>query len=509
MALTLTIGGVNFLPQYITGTARITEQLQNRANTMSMRLKKTGAQTKPQEGAEIIFKDGSRFLFGGFVTRVTPQETGIGQMFSYEIEATDYTYILLNHNAQEVYENMTMSAIVNDLFTNYVSSYSLDVTNVDTGPTVEKIVFNHISLRKCFEKLANYAIGFEWWIDYERKVYFKQREAIAAPESITDSSTNFSNINIQIDATQVKNTIVVRGGRQETTSSIVEELKGNGTDKKFILREKPKTMVSIRLNTGSGYTAQTYGVDPLDNDIEATKNFMFNFQEKFVRCSSSQSAPGATHVLEVTYYYEVPIIVVVSDAVAIGYMKDIEGGDGIHDFTIFDSNIKSKEEARNRALREIAEFGYPLINATFETSSGLLTAGSYFHPGQLAKLNLPSWGISTDSYYLVQEVTTTMLEDNSYHYSVRVGGRKVDMVSFLESLAGKEENVDADEDLDTIRAVPNIPAMVETIARNPMTRSIPEIPALVETIVSTNVTPPFKYGPSATNLGRYNAAEYG
>lgn len=509
MAFTLTIGGVNFLPQYITGTAEITEQLQNRANTMKMRLKKTGSQTKPQEGAEIIFKDGSRFLFGGFITRISPVETGIGQMFSYEIEATDYTYILLNHNAQEVYENMTLLAIVNDLFSNYAAGYSLDITNVDVGPTIPKIVFNHVSLRKCFEKLANYAINFEWWIDYERKVYFKQHEAIPAPESITDSSANFEDINIQIDATQVRNKIVVRGGREETTSYISEELKGNGTDKKFILREKPKTMVSIELNTGSGYVSQSYGVDPLDNDIEATKNFMFNFQEKFVRCSSAQSAPGATHTLRVTYYYEVPIIVVVSDSVAINYMKAIEGGDGIHDFTIFDSNIKSKEEARNRALREIDEFGYPLINATFETSTGLLAAGSYFHPGQIAKLNLPSWGISTDSYYLVQQVITNVLEDGSYHYSVRVGGRKVDMVSFLESLAGKEENVDADEELDTIRAVPNVPAFTEAISRNPKTKSVPEIPALVETITQSKTTPPFKWGPSATKLGKWGKAEWG
>ncbi len=66
MALTLTIGGDNFLPQYKTGSARIVDQLQNRGNTFTLELTRKTWQDAPQEGKEIIFKDGSRFLFGGF-----------------------------------------------------------------------------------------------------------------------------------------------------------------------------------------------------------------------------------------------------------------------------------------------------------------------------------------------------------------------------------------------------------------------------------------------------------
>src|SRR5262245_25363662 len=105
MALTLTVGGSNFLPQYKTSTARIVEQLQNRANTLSMQITKLSAQTAPAQGKEIVFKDGSRFLFGGYISRVEPTEVGKGSLFVYNIEATDYTYILINHNAQKTYTN--------------------------------------------------------------------------------------------------------------------------------------------------------------------------------------------------------------------------------------------------------------------------------------------------------------------------------------------------------------------------------------------------------------------
>lgn len=129
--LTLTIGGVNFLPQYKTGTARITEQLQNRSNSLSLQLTRLPSSNDPQEGAEIILKDGARFLFAGFVTRVEPTENGKGSQFIYRIEATDYTYVLINKNAQAVYKNKTMKYIVQDLLSQYVNAgYSLSLIHI-------------------------------------------------------------------------------------------------------------------------------------------------------------------------------------------------------------------------------------------------------------------------------------------------------------------------------------------------------------------------------------------
>ena len=106
---------------------------------------------RPQEGQEIIFKDGSRFLFAGFISRISPVEVGEGELFIYRIEATDYTYVLLNKNAQKSYENRTLKYIVEDLISTYVDSgYSITTTNVDTGPTIDTIAFDHINLKKCY-----------------------------------------------------------------------------------------------------------------------------------------------------------------------------------------------------------------------------------------------------------------------------------------------------------------------------------------------------------------------
>lgn len=496
MALTLTIGGSDFKPQYKTNSAVIDENLENRGNTLSLELTKLPSQSKPDEAKEIIFKDGSRFLFAGYVSRMDPVEVGEGQLFVYRLEATDYTYILINHNAQKTYENQTLKAIVEDLISTYASGYSLTTTNVDTGPTIEKVAFNHISLRKCFEKLAAIS-GFEWWIDYEKNIYFKPRDYAPAPESFTDSSDNFEAVNIQTDVTQVRNSIVVKGGREETTTALEEEIPGDGLKRSWPLREKPKTMVSLEFddNGGGGYATKSYGVDPIDE--EGSNFFMFNFQEKYVRVTTATATPTSAQKIKATYYYEVPVIVKLKSTLSIAAMTALEGGDGLHEFVITDPSIKSKAEARSRALQELENYANPLINATIRTRTGLLSAGSYFKPGQELTINMPTWGISSDSKYLIQAVKTSLSEDGSnieYHYQIRFGGRLLNAARFLEQLAGKEEVIDATEEIDRIEAVQENLSIAETIERDSNAQETTDTLTIVETVTEREDTPPFLWG---------------
>ena len=114
--------------------------LQNRGNTLSLEITKSSAQSAPAQGKELVFKDASRFLFGGFVNKATPIEIGKGQLFVYKIEVTDYTYIPINKSAQISYSNQTLKYIVEDLVSNYIDSgYGITTTEVDVGPTIPTI----------------------------------------------------------------------------------------------------------------------------------------------------------------------------------------------------------------------------------------------------------------------------------------------------------------------------------------------------------------------------------
>ncbi len=499
MAITLTIGGSDFKPQYKTGSAVIRERLNNAANELRVTIVKVDGKghSTPEEGKEIIFKDGSRFLFAGFISRVDPVETGEGQRFEYRIEATDYTYILINKSAQKTYTSKTLKFIVEDLISTYVDSgYAFTSVNVETGPTINTISFNHISLRKSFEKLSK-TTGYEWFVDYEKDVHFFSRESTLAPEQITDSSENFSEISIECDTSQVRNSIVVRGGREEVTSDFVQDFKGDGEAREWILREKPKTMTSIELDTGSGFVTKTFGVDPLDDDTG--NDFMFNFQEKYVRATATTTTPDDTDdIVRVTYKYEVPVIVKLKSAPSIASMVVLEGGDGLHEHVINRQDVESKSEAREVALSEISEWGNPLVTGRFQTSTGLLTAGSIFTTGQLLTVNLPTWGISTDTEYLIQEVSITLVEDGSnieYTYNVTFGGRLIGIREFLEGLAGEEKVVLTTEEIDRIEAFEDVISIGETITLEPNTKDVTESVAVGEVVAETIVTPPFKWAP--------------
>jgi hypothetical protein len=507
MALTLTIGGDNYLPQYKTNSARINEVLQHRGNTLSLELVKKPSQSAPQEGKEIIFKDGTRFLFAGYVTKIDPIEIGEGQLFVYRIEAMDYSYILGNKSAQRGYTNQTLKYIVEDLLDEWVDpGYGLTTTEVQTGPVIDTVLFDHVDLRTAFEKLAKLS-GYEFWISYDKVVNFKPKDYDSAPESITDSSNNFESINIKYDTSQVRNSIVVKGGREETSAYFQQTIVCDGVAREWLLREKPKTLEYIKLNT----VTQTVGVDPLDNDTEASYDFLFNFQEKFIRCSSAQATPALGDEIEVSYKYEVPIITLLSNATSIATMKAIEGGDGVHAFTIVNEQIKSKAEARKRALKELAEYANPLVNGIFVTTSLMLGAGSIFSPGQALAVNLPSWGISVDKRYLIQAVSIQIFQDGTdifYKYTVRFGGRVLDTLAFLESLATKEEPGLISE-LDTIKGITEIITVTETIERDPNLKTLTETVTISEDLGKTNFTPPFKWGGPLVRFLFNEGASYG
>ena len=505
MSLTLTIGGSNFLPQYKTGSAKITERLGNKINKLELTIIKKSGDSLPQEGQEIIFKDDTRYLFGGYITKLEPIEIGEGEMFIYEVEAGSYEVLLVNKFAQITYSDKTLAYIINDLLTNYVDSgYSITQNNVQTGPTIDSIAFNHVSLRKAFEKLSKLT-GYEWHIDYEKDLHFHSPEYEPAQEQITDASNNHSNIAISVDTSQVRNSIIVRGGVEEVDSYFAQDIECDGVAREWILREKPTTVEHIKLNTVS----KAFGEDP--DDEETGNDFMYNSAEKFIReVSGSLTSNGDT--IEISYKYEVPVIVKLKSATSIAAMKAIEGGDGIHDFMVVETNIKSKAEARARALRELEQYADPLLTGIFITNSELLAAGTIFAPGQRLTVNLPTWNINSDTEYLIQEVIIKPIEnatDIVYNYKVKFGGRLTGIREFLENLAGKEEYIFGSKEIDRIEAIAEVIGAAETITRDGNAQSVSENIGAEESVSKSNTTPPFKWMPSGTKPAKWGKFEWG
>lgn len=488
MAKTLTIAGSNFMPRYVTGSAVIRETIQNKSNTCEMQLAIKSGQTKPAEGSEVVFKDGTRYLFGGFISKLTPQETGEGQLFRYNVEISDYSYIFNSKIARRGYNNQTLKYIVEDLMGSYVaSSYGFTTTNVDTGPTIDSITFDHISIRKCFEKLQKLT-GYVWWVDYQANLYFKPTNATAAPESITDSTNNFEDIQIEKDTSQCRNSVIVIGSDdgEESLSYTEQSFTGDGETRSWELEDKPSQIVFIKING----VEQQYSLDVNERDTDV---FTYSFSGQSFQLTAAQVTPTGGDTILIRYYPRVPIIARKTDPTSIAYFSALDGGDGILEYTIKESSVTSKASAAERALQELEEYAFPLVNATFITNSTLLSGGSIFTPGQYVIVNLPSYGISTDTAFLIQEVTIEMKETDAsttvYKYAVRFGGKMVGVREFLETLASESGEVN---DVSKILTIEGATDEVE-IADSGLTQ--------------TKFTPPFKYT-SGTPKGMWNKSEW-
>ena len=92
---------------------------------------------------------------------------------------------------------------------------NIDVSNVANGPQIDKAVFNYVQCSQVFGELADLA-GFVWYIDFDKKLYFYDSSANAAPFSLTSTSENWRNMRISRSRDQYRNKQVIRGGNSLT-----------------------------------------------------------------------------------------------------------------------------------------------------------------------------------------------------------------------------------------------------------------------------------------------------
>lgn len=481
MAKTLTVAGTNFMPFIKTNSAEITEVIQSEANSMMCEFVFKDPADVPSVGSEIIYKDGSRFLFGGFISAMSPVEFGKGGAFVYDVEATDYTYLMNNKIARRAYSNATLKTIVEDLIGTYAGEYNFTTTNVETGPTLASITFDHISLRQCFEKIAK-RTGYVWWIDYEKNVYFQSQQTDTAPEDLRDSLDNHLELAINYDTSQVRNAVIVIGSElgEQSSSTSVETFTGDGETRSWTLVDRPSNVVSIKVNG----VAQQFSLDVNERD---TDNFIYSFSGASFRQTAGETTLTGSDTIEIEYNPRIPIVARRVDQNSITTLKAFEGGDGIHEYTIKEASITSRAEAIERADQELAEFADPLVNGIFKTRSGLLQPGSVFAPGQILTVNLPSYMLPEDTALLIQEVKISMVEDEDgatteYFYEVKFGGKIVSIEKFLQTLANETEEVTDVDEIITIEGTNDEMRLADA------------------TPTDTLTTPPFKWSPGTPTM---------
>jgi len=377
------------------------------------------------EGQEVIVSNDGVKIFAGIIT--APKDIALTTSITwYQVEAVDYSYMLNRRLVVETYENISASAIVIDIITNYCSGFT--GTGIIPGsPLVEYIKFDYIRPTECFTQLAEY-IGWQWYVDYDRDVkFFESYDALAPVEII--QTTAIRGYQHDVDIQGLRNKVYVLGGRFLSGFQTFEYV-ADGKQRVWVLAYEPHSP-SVMVSE----VPKTVGLENVDDEINY--DYMYNQREKLIRCSAQTTTPISGSTMAFAFKYPMDVITLVEDLDSQQAVSAIQGGDGVYEHKIVDDSLVTIEAAEAAGLADLAEHANPKIRGSFETE----IAG--FSPGQLLTINMPDKGIT--GQFVIQRVNISELTSSKLIYKITYGGRLKGIPDLLKALvSGQQQKKIAD-----------------------------------------------------------------
>lgn len=390
---------------------------------------------KPIDGHKVILLDGANKEFAGTVVSAKEKEVEGSDNLIYEVTCHDGQLEFDKRLVYERYEDMTAGAGIRDFISNYCPGFTTN--NVKDGPNVAGISLNGLRPSECMDKYKRIT-GYNWYIDEDYGVHFFEKEANAAPFKIDDDGDNHKGLQITPDRSQLCTRVTVYGGMARSQSPWGQDFKGDGVTRVWLLAYKPHS-ITIDVNG----TPKTVGIDQIN---ETGFDFYLNYQEKILKQDVSapvlQGASGEVpaDVLNVSYYYDTPVQVVVTDPEAIERVKALEGGEGVYEDTLEDSSVTDKLTARQLGRAYLAERSNTLLYGAYRTSTKGLRSG------QIQRVTRTKRGI--DNYFLITSVRK-WLEGGEWKYEVEMSStlKPVTFQSLLIKLLGGESIQENDSEI--------------------------------------------------------------
>lgn len=413
----ITIAGVDRTADVIQDSVVIEDTLNDQVNTLALSLIDLHGNGAPVTDDEVIVQliDESR-IFAGYITKVVQSTKATGTS-RYIVSAVEYSRLLDRNLVHKSYQNMTDKEIIEDIVETYCVGAGITTTNVLEGATIDQITFNYIQPSQCFAKLAKLT-GRNWYIDYQKDIHYFALTQNVAPFDIDASNTDYSNLQIVKDSSQLKNRIYVRGGTRLSDATTYQE-KGDGVKRKFVLPDKPHN-VTVTV----GATPKTVGIKNID---DSGFDFYLNFQEKYIEQDSGAVVLGTGDTLTVNYQYDIPILVAQENTASIA-------ANGVQEYVIFDKTITTTDAARDRGIAELTDYANDLVEGSFQTYE------KGFRTGQYININLPVYDIDDD--YIVQKVRAQSVGAGVYVYDVSIASAKtLGIIKFLINLLEGNKNL--------------------------------------------------------------------
>lgn len=358
----------------------------------------------------IVISDGATVIFAGKIAKVD-QRFEYPREAAYIVSCVDHTFQMDRKLAARTYTNTTVQAIIADLVTSYAPGFTY--ANTSSTFVIPKIVFNQVPLSQCFRRLAD-IVRYDWYVDENKDVHFFPASTNTAPYSLTDTAGNhvYKSLTRSLDGSQVINRVRVRGGEYDGASFTDTITVSGSATKSFNLPYKMSSL-QIDLDTGTGFVAQTVGIDFIDTFTDF--QVLYDFQGQSFHFNA---ALAAGNKVRFTGVVKTPVVAAMEDSTSIAQYGPIEK-------FVRDASIKSNTVARKRAAAELMTYTDGVIDARFTTyTSGLRT-------GMLLSVQAGGLGDSL----LIKRVAFTARTPQTFQYDVQcISTQRYTLIDLLRKI---------------------------------------------------------------------------
>lgn len=309
------------------------------------------------------------------------------------------------------YSNQTADYIVKDLFATYLPT--ITTANVQPGPVIPNVVLAHKTMGEALRKVAllsqqNQTIG--WYIDPDYDLHWAALDQLPpAPIALSDieAEINVGAIPFQhgtfafeYDGTQIANRITVRGGFV-LSAAFTDIFVSNGSQPSFPLTYQPSQQQGAPAPTVTvGGVSKTLSV--LNQNTTPTTQWVIALSgvgtgaQTQVGTAALQKGtdpvPAAGVVIALTYRYDLPVILTMSDSTSIDqYNTPSSKTAGVHAKDVYDQTLQDYTSARARAQSELSASAYHVAKATVTLTEQY--EGSGLMPGQVISFTCNQIGV--------------------------------------------------------------------------------------------------------------------
>ena len=394
-----------------------------------------------------VYQNGAH-IFGGLVTEKDTAIAG-GILPVVNITATDWSFKMDKKLVAKTYAQMDPHDIIVDLVNSYTDG-SFDTSHVQTGGfLIPSVKFNYEPVTKAIQKVAS-LIGWDWYVDPDKKVYFFLTENLPAPFNIDDTSGNLEwpSIDIDQDLTNMKNSVFVIGGlytKAFTALTTPDVYLTDGTKQVFTTAYTYENDNTFTV-TLAGVT-QTVGIEnQVSNPLSV--QVLFNPSQRYIRFTAGAPATGQT--VKIFGNAKIPILAHAQDSVAINTYGEIQS-------QIVDKQITTVAEAQARATAEILQYGHAVYLVKFSTLQPGLGIGQtiLLNSAKLGYTNIP---------LTIKRLTGYGYSPSQIRWQVECyGSDKVTFVDLMSRILQNETNQNSIDDSTLIEELQTLTELLNPV----------------------------------------------